>query len=552
MGDPSPTCRTCGEPDEGDGSHRCSALASTQTPIPGKPSDWEEEDTTASGGKRRRKVTARVSDPHIGKLLAEQYRVLELIGSGGMGTVYLVEHIHLKKRFAAKVLNGDMAKKPDALARFELEALSASKLDHDNIVSVVNFGRSDDTVFLIMELLRGQNLEQKMRKGPLSWEELVRIVVPVCRALGAAHEAGIVHRDLKPENVFLARKSDGRCVVKVLDFGVSKIKETKLADARLTQTGQVLGSPLYMSPEASRGATDIDHRADIYAVGIMLYELSTGKAPFVADNYLQVLHMHVNDTPRAPRVICPEIPEELEQVILHALEKQRELRTQTMAELADELCAVFPDISPDVPLIADVDGNTASPVDRRTPVPGSGTHQRQRTGQQTAQTVPPKPVKARTWPWMAIAALGVAAAIAAMVVIITSGGAKPKPAAEIAQGGPQQAPAPAPTPTPTPTPAPTPPPAAPTNISLTVASTPPGASASLDGKPLGTTPFTITVPVAAGMHELVLARRGFVVDRSEIALDRDLSVSRALRAAHGGAVKPPPPYKPPLEIKGGR
>src|SRR5262249_5667251 len=166
-------------------------------------------------------------DPRIGTLLGEHYRIIERLGAGGMGTVYLVVHVHLKKKFAAKILNTDTARRPDALARFQQEAVSASRLDHENIVNVVNFGVSDDgTVYLIMEFLKGETLNQILAKGPLPFDDILRVVVPMCRGLAAAHNAGIVHRDMKPENVFVARRSGGRHVVKLLDFGVSKIKES--------------------------------------------------------------------------------------------------------------------------------------------------------------------------------------------------------------------------------------------------------------------------------------------------------------------------------------
>src|SRR5262249_42497210 len=158
-------------------------------------------------------------DPRIGTLLGEHYRILERLGSGGMGTVYLVVHVHLKKKFAAKILNADTARRPDGLARFQQEAVSASKLDHENIVDIVNFGVSDDgTLYLVMEYLKGETLNQVLAKGALSVPDTVRVAAPICRALAAAHGAGIVHRDLKPENVFITRRSGARHVIKILDF----------------------------------------------------------------------------------------------------------------------------------------------------------------------------------------------------------------------------------------------------------------------------------------------------------------------------------------------
>jgi serine/threonine-protein kinase len=278
----------------------------------------------------------------IGKNLGQNYRVIEPVGAGAMGMVYVVEHLALRKRFAAKVLTADLARHPEAIARFEVEAHAASRLDHENIVSVVDYGKTDDgCVFIIMELLRGKTLQARMDQGRLSLDEVVAVVIQVCRALAAAHAAGIVHRDMKPENVFLTERPGGRTVVKVLDFGISKAGENGLRDGRITKQGQLLGSPEYMSPEASRGE-DVDARADIYAVGIMLYELLCGEVPFRHANYLKILQMHANMPPRPPRRLSPQLSEELDRLILRALEKSPSRRQASIEELEAELMAALP------------------------------------------------------------------------------------------------------------------------------------------------------------------------------------------------------------------
>src|SRR5262249_10857460 len=182
------------------------------------------------------------------------------------------------------------------------------------------------------------------------FDDILRIAVPVCRGLAAAHSAGIVHRDMKPENVFVARRSGGRHVVKLLDFGVSKIKESHFEERRLTQTGDVLGSPLYMSPEASKGEGEIDGRADIYAAGVMLYELCTGDVPVTAENYLQVLYKHIQEPAPSARALRPDLPEAVDAVIAKALAKEPPARFQRMEELEAALIAAVPGVDLDAPI----------------------------------------------------------------------------------------------------------------------------------------------------------------------------------------------------------
>ncbi|MFO0618525.1 MAG: protein kinase [Polyangiaceae bacterium] len=275
-------------------------------------------------------------------LMLGDYRVLSKIGSGGMGTVYLVEHVRLRKRFAAKVLSSVWASDPDALRRFEIEAIAASRVEHDNIVNVANFGRADDgTVFLVMEHLRGTTLRETLSRGGLSLDAAVRITTQICRGIGAAHAAGIVHRDLKPDNVFLSSRSDGRLLVKLFDFGISKLRGEAGAGAPITRVGCVVGTPVYMSPEAARGE-EVDARGDLYAVGVMLYEMVTGAVPFTADNELLVLHLHQSEPPRPPSEKRPDLSSALEAVILKSIAKSPRDRFQSADELASALLAALP------------------------------------------------------------------------------------------------------------------------------------------------------------------------------------------------------------------
>ncbi len=275
----------------------------------------------------------------IGTQLGKTYQIIDKIDEGGMGVVYQVEHQTLHKRFAAKILASGLAANPEALRRFEIEAHAASKLEHENIVNVTDYGVAEDgRPYLVMELLKGKTLYQRLLEGPLSLQETVAVIVPVCRALSAAHAEGFVHRDVKPENIFLTQRPMGRFGIKVLDFGITRFRAE---NTRLTKMGQALGSPLYMAPETCRGEA-IDYRADIYSVGVLIYQLVCGQLPFYDENLLKVIHLQVAQPLRPPRELVPDMPEALDLVIRTALEKDAADRYQTVDELEDEFLASLP------------------------------------------------------------------------------------------------------------------------------------------------------------------------------------------------------------------
>src|SRR5262245_23843693 len=225
-------------------------------------------------------------DVMVGATLADRYQVMHKIGEGGMVAVYEARHTVIGKRVAVKVLLEKFLEKPELVARLLQEARLASSIGHENIVDVTDFGTtSDGRAFVVMEFLEGESLAQLViRDAPLPIERSLRIARQIASALGAAHDKGIVHRDVKPENVYLVRRGDAD-YVKVVDFGVSKVVQTREEGPewqRLTRTGMVLGTPLYMSPEQARGGEDVDARADVWAVGVMLYECLTGEVPFRA------------------------------------------------------------------------------------------------------------------------------------------------------------------------------------------------------------------------------------------------------------------------------
>ncbi len=275
----------------------------------------------------------------VGSLLGKDYVVVEQIGRGGMAVVYLVEHQTLLKRFAAKVLSDEHAASEEARARFAQEAHAASQLDHENIVTISDFGiTSDQRPYYVMELLRGRTLMERIEEGPMTLEEIVAVSVPVARALAHAHVEGVIHRDVKPENVFLVQRSQGRWGVKVLDFGIAKVT----TNPALTKMGQALGSPMFMAPEACRG-DEVDQRADIYSFGILLYLMLTGRVPFSDDNLLKILQMQASAPVPSMREIKPAITPELEAVVMRALAKDPDDRYATMDALLFDLQTVLPE-----------------------------------------------------------------------------------------------------------------------------------------------------------------------------------------------------------------
>jgi serine/threonine protein kinase len=278
-------------------------------------------------------------DTLVGSMLGKDYRVIQPIGTGGMAVVYLVEHQTLLKRFAAKVLSMELASSTEARARFTQEAHAASQLDHENIVSISDFGvTADHRPFFVMELLRGQTLDQRLGDGPMAIEEVVAVAVPVARALAHAHAEGIVHRDVKPENIFLVQRSQGRWGVKVVDFGIAKTP----VNPKLTSMGETLGSPLFMAPEMIRGEDDVDQRADVYSFGVLLYLMLCNRLPYFDENLLKVMQMHLSAPVPPPQSVNPALSPELAAVLDRALAKRPDDRYPSMDALLIDLEAALP------------------------------------------------------------------------------------------------------------------------------------------------------------------------------------------------------------------
>ena len=294
-------------------------------------------------------LTPLVQDPLIGTVLADRYEILEIIGGGGMGTVYKARHKFMKRIVALKMLNPQTVSNALALKRFQQEAQAASALNHTNILTVFDFGLTiDGQPYLIMDYLEGTNLGVVLQEsGHLCIERVLDISIQACDGLAHAHSKGVIHRDLKPGNLMLIEVDKRPDFVKIVDFGIAKMI---LLDAdessHLTTTGEVFGSPLYMSPEQCTGK-ELDGRSDIYSLGCVMYRALAGISPFTGHDLLECMYKQVNDMPASFSIACPDlcIPESMEAIVLKALEKDPSKRYQSMQELREALELLIPEYS---------------------------------------------------------------------------------------------------------------------------------------------------------------------------------------------------------------
>jgi serine/threonine-protein kinase len=298
---------------------------------------------TANAGNGHDEVTvergaARGADPLVGCLVENKYRIEERIGVGGMGTVYRATRLLIGDQVAIKILHAEFVRDQEA-ERFRREAQAAARIKHPNAVSVYDFGVTPDgLLYLVMELVEGESLRQLIRaRGPLEPATAVEITRQICAALEEAHHQSVVHRDVKPDNV-IVRETPRGLRVKVLDFGVAKLRDVPVTT--LTQAGSVVGTPHYMSPEQCLGE-ELDHRSDIYSLGVVLYEMLAGVVPFNSPISTAVIVQHVNQPPPPLRARNERVTPQLEWVVMHALEKRREARPETAAALAEEATAAL-------------------------------------------------------------------------------------------------------------------------------------------------------------------------------------------------------------------
>ncbi len=305
------------------------------------------------------------------RVLDARYRLIRKVGEGAMGEVFEAEHLNLKRRVAVKILRRHIAYQPEAIARLEREAQAASQLGHPNLVSVLDFGQSDDgSVYLAMEWLEGEDLEQHLARGPVDIGTALDLVSQAAAGVAEAHDHGVIHRDLKPANLFVSHDRAGALRVKVLDFGIAKLA---IEQTQLTGTGVLIGTPNYMAPEQALGEP-VDARTDVYALGVILYELLTGMVPFRGDSPIAVLHQHTARLPAAPSSVATArgITPELDLVVLRCLAKRPEERFATMHELVASIVAARTGgrpVPPPAPVLPESDDEllAAAGIGRRSP-----------------------------------------------------------------------------------------------------------------------------------------------------------------------------------------
>jgi serine/threonine-protein kinase len=378
------------------------------------------------------------TDPALqpGTIVGE-YQITHLLGEGGMGVVYAGTHPEIGKRVAIKVLAPSAAQHPDLIRRFKEEARAVNKIRHPNIIDIFAFNQlPDGRHYFVMEYLDGENLTARLERGSMEFAEMRRLLGQICAALQAAHEAGVVHRDLKPDNIWVATQANDESRIKLLDFGIAKLND--LTTFKGTQAGVAIGTPHYMPPEQGMGRP-IDRRADIYALGVVLYQIFAGTLPFDGATAHEVVLKHVTETPSPPSSHRPIAPAAMERIILDCLEKEPERRPASARELGTRIDAAFAaEIGSSAPagdgtkvprLPAVAAPGLTMPMSDRVPgmvaaQPRSSTTLRGSTGERIASAGDPSAseiavVRGRGW---RLPAAGVAAAaIVAFVVVVVRG-----------------------------------------------------------------------------------------------------------------------------------
>ncbi len=428
-------------------------------------------------------------DPMIGQVIADRFKIISLMGAGGMGTVYEAQHTFIDKRVALKLLHSDVTANPEAMVRFQREAMAASTIGHENIVQIDDCGRlADGQIYLTMEYLEGAALNDLLAQRQLPIREVLEFAIQTCHGLAAAHSKGIIHRDMKPENIFwveeLAR-------VKILDFGIAKIIRSD-SETNLTKTGTIFGTPNYMAPEQALGKA-IDHRVDIYAMGVILFEMVTGQLPFRSDSFVAILTQHVTEPPPSPKEIAGEreVPQELERIILRTLAKDPADRYQSMGELVTVLTALHGEITDGAPLDAHLRLSKISPPSHARETEPQSTPAKVTA---TAGELMPTPTpKRRYYGVTVVAAVLLAGAIAVFLFL------RPTPPAQLASANTaavrDQQPLPALPPDATP---------APRSVQILIETIPSGAAIERDGEQIGEAPDMIAAPEG---HKVTLILR---------------------------------------------
>ncbi len=402
------------------------------------------------------------------------YRVLSLLGEGGMGVVYLAQHPVIGRKVAIKLLHAVLARDADIVSRFFNEARAIHMIAHENIVEILDFGQTaDGQPYFIMEYLEGEALIEAVSRGPMPVDQVEAIGLQMCRALAAAHAKGIVHRDLKPHNVQLCHKADGALQVKILDFGVAKILASPDgAQSVKTRTGSLMGTPLYMSPEQCKGAGVLDHRTDIYSLGVMLFEMIAGRPPFTAEGVGELFAKHMLEQPPSLLHFAPETPPYLAAAVMKSLAKEPAERFQSMEEFQK---AITGEVK--LPMSAVPMGAGATQIAPARPTSArAATTLSSATSEMDGSAVGP-----RTRKLAAIAGAAVVAAVLIVLLIPKKHPPAPQPTVTAPSAAVETPPAPPPAPE------------APAKVTIRFETDPPGAHVidESDGKDLGKAPFEV-------------------------------------------------------------
>jgi serine/threonine protein kinase len=476
------------------------------------------------------------------------YRAISLLGEGGMGAVYLAEHPAIGRRVAVKVLHKNYIRDENLLTRFLNEARAANAIRHPNIIEILDSGTiADGTPFLVMELLEGESLGTRIRRvGALPMQSAVEFCYQTASALGAAHKKGIVHRDLKPDNLFVVPDPHDpeRERIKVLDFGIAKLQQSA-NDSVKTRTGTLMGTPIYMSPEQCRGTKTVDHRSDIYSLGIIFFEMLCGQPPFVSEGFGELVNMHLNVAAPAPSTQNANVSPTLDAIVLKMLAKNPDERFADMGELMTALKASGGSMfvvrgtqpsSPDMGVRTSKAGNTGASTGA-----GSASNPKLRdttfstgVGERIDST---QAVGSRKGKAAIVFVVAAAAAVGAGVFIFRDGekagvqqeiaSAPVSPATPSATTAPKLAPPPAPVPAPAPV-APAKP-ALPRTVTVNVESDPSGANVLDDasGGVLGVTPLVLNRP-RGGALKLRLEKDGYTPNAHAISLTDDQTIELTL------------------------
>jgi serine/threonine-protein kinase len=427
------------------------------------------------------------------------YDVTAKLGEGGMGVVYLAEHPVIGRKAALKAIHPEFARNPEVVSRFVTEAKAVNQIGHEHIVDITDFGTTPaGDFYFIMELLQGRSLAEHIeREAPFPPERALRIARQVAEALQASHEHGVIHRDLKPDNIILVEHGDDPDFVKVLDFGLAKMMGEGQSSLRNTRTGTVVGTPYYMAPEQCEGNVEIDHRADVYALGVLIFEMLTGKVPFGGTGFGEVMLKHMSMPAPAARSVVPELDPALDSILYRALAKDPAQRFQSMAELGAALAdpQAYAASMPALGIYDDLSGRirAARPMKRSemalraTPVTAHSTL-RGGVGEVAEDRIPRTHHGRR----LALMALAVGA-----VVAIASSPARKAPIARVVAAGRVLS--------------------RPATVRVNFSSDPDGATVSrADGTALGVTPLSIEVPYGEAPTEYVFQKEGHLSKRVAI------------------------------------